>query len=71
MTIDVTTPEPEGRCKTCGRSLVPRQEFCRQHKCNQTRVFNGITLVCQKQVDHLGRCRFMYLGEVLETGLRK
>jgi len=71
MTIDITKQEPQGRCKTCGRELSPRQNYCREHKCNQTKVYRVITLVCQKQVNHTGRCLFMYLGEVIETGLRK
>jgi len=69
MKIDITEPEDNGRCKTCDRELVPRQEYCRKHKCNQTKVYGGITLVCQKEVEHTGRCLFIYLGEVIETGL--
>jgi len=71
MTIDITKQEPQGRCKTCGRELSPRQNYCREHKCNQTKVYRAITLICQKKVEHTGRCLFMYLGEVIETGLRK
>jgi len=71
MSYDPTVPQPQGRCKTCGRELSPRQNYCREHKCNQTKVYGVMTLVCQKQVEHTGRCLFMYLGEVIETGLRK
>lgn len=71
MTIDITKQEPNGRCKTCGRELAPRQNYCRQHKCNQTKVYGENTLICQKVVEHTGRCLFIYLGKVIETGFRK
>jgi len=70
MSYDPTVPEPQGSCRTCGRRLAPRQNYCREHKCNQTKVYGVITLVCQKQVEHTGRCLFVYLGETIETGLR-
>jgi len=70
MKRDVTIPEPEGRCKTCGRMLSPFQNFCKQHKCNQTKKYSISTLTCQKEVTHTGRCLFVYLGETIETGLR-
>lgn len=68
--MDITEPEPNGRCKTCGRELVPRQKFCREHKCNQTKNYSGTILYCQKVKEHTGRCLFIYLGETIETGLR-
>lgn len=70
MRIDITVPEENNRCKTCQRSIVPRQKYCREHKCNQTKKYSGIELLCQKEKEHTGRCLFMYLGEVIETGLR-
>ena len=71
MSYDPTIPEPQGRCRSCGRQLAPRQSYCRQHKCSQTKEYGIITLICQKQVEHTERCLFMYLGEIIETGLRK
>lgn len=71
MTNDITEPQPNSKCRTCGRILTPRQNYCREHKCNQTKKYSGVTLVCQNAVDHSGRCLFMYLGETIETGLRK
>ncbi len=71
MKKDVTIPEPQGRCKTCGRELAPRENYCRKHKCSQTKGYSGTTLICQKEVNHTGRCLFVYLGETIETGLRK
>jgi len=70
MTIDITEPEDQGKCRNCGRSLAPRQNYCREHKCNQTKKYGDIELICQKEKEHTGRCLFMYLGEVIETGLR-
>jgi hypothetical protein len=71
MSYDPTIPEPEGRCRTCGRQLAPKQNYCREHKCLQTKVYGKITLICKKEVEHTGRCLFMFLGEVIETGFRK
>lgn len=68
--MDITIVEPNGKCRTCGRLLAPRQHWCREHKCNQTKSYGSTTLYCQNSLDHTGRCLFMYLGEVIETGLR-
>jgi len=71
MKRDITIPEPNGRCKSCGRELAPRQNYCRQHKCSYTKKYVGITLICEKEVEHTGKCLFIYLGDEIETGLRK
>lgn len=68
--MDITIVEPNGKCRMCGRILAPRQNYCREHKCNQTKNYSGMTLYCQKDKEHTGRCLFMYLGETIETGLR-
>lgn len=70
MKRDVTIPEPNSKCRTCGRILSPRQHFCKQHKCNQTKKYSIVTLTCQKEVTHTGKCLFIYLGETIETELR-
>ncbi len=70
MKRDITIPEPNGKCKSCGRILSPFQKFCREHKCEQTKKYSSLTLTCQKEVTHTGRCLFVYLGETIETGLR-
>jgi len=67
---DPTLPQPNGKCRMCGRILSPRQDYCRKHKCNQTKKYGSVTLFCQNGLDHSGRCLFMYLGETIETGLR-
>lgn len=68
--IDITAPEENGKCRICGRQLAPRQNYCREHKCNQAKKYSGIELNCQKESEHTGRCLFIYLGEIIETGLR-
>ena len=70
MKRDITIPEPEGRCKSCGRMLRPFQNFCKEHKCAQTKKYSRTTLTCQKELTHTGKCLFVYLGEEIETGLR-
>ncbi len=68
--MDITIVEPNGKCRICERILAPRQNYCREHKCNQTKKYGSVILYCQKDKEHTGRCLFTYLGETIETGLR-